>query len=94
MEFYQRKLTLLVISGKLNSSDPKYEFFKNNVIPCLVHEFVTTNWVKTKSFKCPFKNCGIYVYRRKHLEIHLMNEHSKQIPDGIFNECDISTEGK
>ena len=84
MNKVQNKIKELVAMGFLKEDDSKFIFFKENIIPSVVNNWITPKGVNSHSFRCPFEQCAFLVSRSRLLEKHLREQHSDLIPQGVF----------
>lgn len=80
----ERKLNELLANGSLSKSDPKYNFFKDEILPSVVLQWILPNGENSFHFKCPFKNCQSLCSRSVLMERHLKEQHHDQIPLNVF----------
>ncbi|CAF1028403.1 unnamed protein product [Brachionus calyciflorus] len=79
--FINRRVNQLVEKGRLNRSDPLFDFFVDNILPSLVFETcVGSGW-----YICPFGLCG-HIGNYDQLEYHLKNHHYDQLPFDLFGK--------
>ena len=84
MNKVQKKINELVATGYLKYDDPKFNFFKERIVPSVVNKWITPRGVNSHSFKCPFEQCAALFSRSRSLERHLREQHYEQIPKGVF----------
>lgn len=90
----ERKLNELLANGSLSKNDPKFESFKDEILPSVVLQWTLPNGKNSFQFKCPFKNCQSLCSRSVLMERHLKEQHHDQIPINVFGfkssfQCNI-----
>lgn len=80
----EQKISELIAMGCLQPDDEKFQFFKNVIVPSVVHEWITPRGINSHSYRCPFETCAVLVSRGQLLERHLREQHYTQIPIGVF----------
>ncbi|CAF0837365.1 unnamed protein product [Brachionus calyciflorus] len=84
MNKIQDKINELMAMGCLQPDDPKFDFFKRQIVPAVVNEYITPTGITSHSFKCPFENFAVLVSKGNILERHLREKHYEEIPIGVF----------